>query len=157
LQTGQIETIWQGIPKKGFMRRMNVQKIPTTLHVVAAALITRDGDVLMQRRPPTKQHGDLWEFPGGKVEPDEESAAALARELLEELGIVIDPRSFGFVARAVDTEAQIGIDLFVCRDWTGEPQCLEGGAIAWFTPTAVLDLPMPPLDLPLAKALLAAI
>jgi 8-oxo-dGTP diphosphatase len=37
--------------------------------VVAAALIDADGRVLLQRRPPGKQMADLWEFPGGKIEP----------------------------------------------------------------------------------------
>ena len=125
--------------------------------MVAAALIDPAGRVLMHQRPRTKQHGGLWEFPGGKVEPGEAPAAALARELGEELGIAVWPAVFTFVASAADAGDALQIDLYLCRAWTGEPRCLEGEAIGWFSPAAILGLPMPPLDVPLAEALLAAI
>jgi len=54
---------------------------------VVAALIERDGRLLVCRRRPDQQHPLQWEFPGGKVEPGEQPEAALARELEEELGI----------------------------------------------------------------------
>lgn len=58
------------------------------LHVVAA--VVRDGDqVLACRRAPHKASAGLWEFPGGKVEPDESPADALRREIREELGVDI--------------------------------------------------------------------
>ena len=57
--------------------------------VVAAALIDAQGRCLMQQRPADKQHGGLWEFPGGKVEPGEAPADALARELAEGARLVI--------------------------------------------------------------------
>ncbi len=110
----------------------------------------------MHQRPLSKQHGGLWEFPGGKVEPGEVPAAALARELAEELGIDAQPDQLIFLATAMDPNGAVQIDLYRCNIWAGEPQCLEGEAIGWFTPEAALGLPMPPLDLPLAKALLAA-
>ena len=55
--------------------------------VVVAAVIERDGRVLIGQRKPGKWHALKWEFPGGKVEPGEAPTAALARELEEELGI----------------------------------------------------------------------
>ena len=54
---------------------------------VVAAIIERAGRVLICRRRPDQSHPLQWEFPGGKVEPGESPAAALARELEEELGI----------------------------------------------------------------------
>lgn len=54
---------------------------------VVAAVIERDGLVLIGQRKPGGRHPDKWEFPGGKVERGEEARAALARELHEELGI----------------------------------------------------------------------
>ena len=57
------------------------------LRFVAAALIVRDGEVLIGQRRPDQPMGSLWEFPGGKIEPGESAQEALARELVEELGI----------------------------------------------------------------------
>ena len=54
--------------------------------VVVAGVIRRGGEVLLARRPPDKPPAGL-EFPGGKVEPGESPAAALRRELVEELGV----------------------------------------------------------------------
>ena len=55
---------------------------------VVAAILEREGRILIGRRKPEQSHPLKWEFPGGKVEPGESPEAALARELEEELGIV---------------------------------------------------------------------
>jgi 8-oxo-dGTP diphosphatase len=54
---------------------------------VVAAIIERDGCVLICQRTAEQSHALKWEFPGGKVEPNETPEAALARELEEELAI----------------------------------------------------------------------
>jgi 8-oxo-dGTP diphosphatase len=57
---------------------------------VAAAVLTRpDGSVLLAKRPRDKVYAGYWEFPGGKVEPGETVAAALKREIDEELGVQV--------------------------------------------------------------------
>jgi 8-oxo-dGTP diphosphatase len=58
-----------------------------SLRLVAAALIVRDGEVLIGQRRPDQPMALLWEFPGGKIEAGESAEEALARELDEELGI----------------------------------------------------------------------
>src|SRR4029453_4817586 len=57
------------------------------LRVVAAALFDAQGRVLIAERPAGKHMAGWWEFPGGKVGPDESDAQALVRELREELGV----------------------------------------------------------------------
>jgi 8-oxo-dGTP diphosphatase len=57
------------------------------LRFVAAALIVRDGEVLIGQRRADQPMASLWEFPGGKIETGESAEEALARELTEELGI----------------------------------------------------------------------
>ncbi|EEX0647584.1 CTP pyrophosphohydrolase, partial [Escherichia coli] len=54
---------------------------------VVAAIIERDGKILLAQRPAQSDQAGLWEFAGGKVEPDESQQQALVRELNEELGI----------------------------------------------------------------------
>ena len=59
---------------------------PAAVRVIAA-VIQRGDQRLICQRPPHKRHGGLWEFPGGKVEPNESDESAARRELAEELGV----------------------------------------------------------------------
>jgi 8-oxo-dGTP diphosphatase len=125
--------------------------------VVAGALQRADGRWLMHQRPPGKHHAGLWEFPGGKVEPDEMPQESLVRELAEELGIrskagACEPVGFAEGGAAAGGEALV-ILLYTLTHWEGEPAALEGGAVGWFTPDEALALPMPPLDVELARRL----
>ena len=65
--------------------------MPTSITVVVAGILQRDGAILICRRRADQPHALKWEFPGGKVERDETPIAALQRELQEELGIDSDP------------------------------------------------------------------
>jgi len=110
-----------------------------------------DGRILMHRRPLEKHHGGLWEFPGGKVEPGEFPAHALARELAEELGIVLDPAELSPVRFAQSDRATgdrpIVILLYSATRWDGEPRALEAGAVIdWFDEQGLALLNKPPLD-----------
>lgn len=137
----------------------SLEKNPTAMLVVAGALRRSDGLWLMHRRPEGKQHGGLWEFPGGKVEDAEKPPEALIRELQEELGITIVIDTPEPVANAEETSPsgliRILMQLYTSRDWFGEPQALEGGQINWFEPAEIRKLPKPPLDVALAEQLFA--
>ena len=125
------------------------------LEVVAVALIDDRGRTLLQQRRADRQHGGLWEFPGGKIEPRETAIAGLIREIAEELGIAVQQRDLAWLARAEDAAAGLVISLYTCRRWTGALQCLDAAAIGWFAPADMLALLLPPLDRPLAEALKA--
>ena len=135
----------------------------TFIPVVAAALIDHVGNVLMQRRRKDAMHGGLWEFPGGKLKPSETAEQALLREIEEELGILLDVGDLVPLCFASDPALPPGardphvILLYTVRTWRGEPQCLAGEAIGWFAPEQLGTLAMPPLDVPLAAALLRSI
>ncbi len=130
---------------------------PTMLNVVALALLDGAGRVLMQRRPEARAHGGLWEFPGGKVEAGEGAAAALVREIAEELSITIEEADLApltFAASPGDEKARpLVLLLYTCRRWQGEPVPEPGAELEWLHPEALGALAMPPLDVPLAAAL----
>lgn len=114
--------------------------------VVAAALIWREGRLMILRRPEGKPLAGYWETPGGKLEPGEAPETALARELFEETGAVvraIRPR------HAMTVPGEHG-DLFILFYDTelvsGEPRSLEGGEIAWVLPSEMQDYNFLPSD-----------
>ncbi|QIG55301.1 (deoxy)nucleoside triphosphate pyrophosphohydrolase [Altererythrobacter sp. BO-6] len=127
--------------------------------VVAAALTDGFGRWLMHRRPFAKQHGGLWEFPGGKVEVSEKPTESLVRELQEELGIIVNGSELAPLifaqSEAETSQNSIVILLYRIEAWQGEPQALEGEGIGWFTPDEVMELDKPPLDVELAARLFA--
>lgn len=99
---------------------------------VVAAVIERDGLILIGQRKLRGRHGLKWEFPGGKVEPGEESREALARELREELGIEarigeeIERYDFSYSAGHVTR-----LIFFHVVEFAGEPVNLDFAQIAW--------------------------
>ena len=126
------------------------------LLVVAAALIDSNKRVLIAQRPPGKQLAGLWEFPGGKVDPDERPEDALIRELREELTILTLRENFEpltFASHAYDNFHLI-MPLYVCRKWEGCPQSAEGQNLAWVNARELHCYKMPAADMPLIEPLI---
>ena len=123
--------------------------------VSAVALIDVDGRVLLAQRPEGKSMAGLWEFPGGKIEPNETPEAALIRELEEELGIstwqsCLAPLTFA--SHSYDS-FHLLMPLFACRKWERTPQPREKQALKWVRPNDLRSYPMPQADIPLVAML----
>ena len=111
---------------------------------VVAAVVERDGRLLLCRRPAHKRHGGLWEFPGGKVLPDETLGEALQRELAEELQLELE--SIGEqVGRHRDPGSPFVI-YFVEVSAAGEPISLEHEQIEWVAPRELDRVDLAPSD-----------
>ena len=126
------------------------------LIVAAAALIDGKDHVLVQQRPPGGALGGLWEFPGGKLEPQETPVSALVRELHEELAIDVDACDllpFAFASEP-SGERDLLLLLYLCRRWAGSPRPLYASAIQWVRPSQLASLVMPPADRPLVARLI---
>ena len=126
------------------------------LLVVAVALIDSDNRILIAQRPEGKQLAGLWEFPGGKLDPNERPEQALIRELREELGIEVKDSCLApltFASYAYE-EFHLLMPLYVCRRWEGVVRPLEGQALKWVHARDLRHYPMPPADEPLIPALI---
>ena len=119
--------------------------------VVAAAVVERDGRVMLCQRLPHAHNALKWEFPGGKLEPGESPEAALARELKEELGIAV---AVGRVRDAVYhryADRDVLVLFYGCGILSGEPETVECNAIAWAAPGEMAGYDFAGADLAFVK------
>lgn len=127
---------------------------PTIL--VSAAVLYRGSTVLLSQRKKGSHLADLWEFPGGKVEPREDPRHALARELDEELGIAV---TVGDVVEATfhcyaDVDKAILLLFFevTLAEGSPEPYAKDVAAVKWATAEELDPARFPAADGPvLAK------
>ena len=96
--------------------------------VAVGILIDDAGRVLVTRRAPEAHQGGLWEFPGGKVEDSENILAALARELREELGVLVEATEALMELEHDYGDQRVRLDVHRVTRWSGEPRGLEGQA-----------------------------
>jgi 8-oxo-dGTP diphosphatase len=118
--------------------------------VAAAALVRADGRLLLQQRPEGKPMAGLWEFPGGKVEAGESPQGALVRELLEELGVVLDERdleAFAFASHSYES-FNLLMPVFMIERWQGDVTAREGQNLVWVSADEIRNYPAPAADLP---------
>jgi 8-oxo-dGTP diphosphatase len=107
---------------------------------VVAAVIERDGRILIAQRKSTGQHALKWEFPGGKVEPVEAPEAALVRELEEELAIrARAEREIMRYEYQYPGRSPILLIFYSVTKFTGEPENLDFEQIVWVTRASLRD------------------
>ena len=120
---------------------------------VVAALIYRDDRFLICQRPAHKARGLLWEFVGGKVEPNETREAALVRECREELGITVAADSLYMELVHEYPDLTVHLLLYNARIAEGVPQKLEHNDIRWMTVEEIDDFPFCPADVEILERL----
>ena len=126
----------------------------TPLIDVAVAIVrARDGRLLMAERTARQLGAGFWELPGGKIELGEAPAAAAARELHEETGVVAE--ALRPAARYVHAYRQrsVRVHAYVVDRWHGEPVGREGQRLAWVDPRSPSVGPV----LPALERMLAAL
>jgi 8-oxo-dGTP diphosphatase len=123
------------------------------VEVVAAVIERPDGSFLLAQRPKGKVYAGYWEFPGGKVEPGEALAAALARELHEELGIDVEIAHRWIVRDYTYAHASVRLNFFRVRAWRGELHAKEDQQLAWQQASTVDVAPLLPANAPVLRAL----
>ena len=120
---------------------------------VAAALIFREGRLLITQRHATSHLGGLWEFPGGKCEAGETFEACLVREIREELGVeILVGALFAEVTHAYP-EKTVRLKFFWCTLAKGEPQAVDCAAVRWVEKGELAGFDFPAADAQLLEQL----
>ncbi|POA20179.1 hypothetical protein C1886_09930 [Pseudomonas sp. FW300-N1A1] len=122
------------------------------VHVAAAVIRDAGGKILIARRADAQHQGGLWEFPGGKVEEGEAVQVALARELHEELGIVVTAARPLITVHHDYPDKQVLLDVWEVSAFTGEPHGAEGQPLAWVTGRELGNYEFPAANQPIVAA-----
>lgn len=131
---------------------MQTASAPVVL--VSAAVILEAGRVLLTQRKSGTHLAGAWEFPGGKVEPDEDPRDTLVRELAEEIGVTATAGEIVEATFHRYPSKSVLLLFYEARLSPGspEPRALEVAAVRWARASELLDELFPPADLPvLAK------
>lgn len=120
---------------------------------VAIAVIHREDKLLISQRMPEDSFGGFWEFPGGKLCEGETMEVCLAREIQEELGVLIEVGSKRMVISHRYPGRLIRLHCFDCRLLEGEPRPLECAGWKWVGPEELSGFTFPPASAPLIQQL----
>ncbi|KPK12604.1 MAG: hypothetical protein AMJ68_01660 [Acidithiobacillales bacterium SG8_45] len=124
-----------------------------TVPVVAAVIEDRSGSILLARRPDDKHQGGKWEFPGGKIEPDESAFDALVRELREELDIVVTAATRLIRVPYRYPDKRVSLDVWQVQKYKGTPHGREGQALRWVQRSDLATQNYPPANRAIVAAL----
>jgi A/G-specific adenine glycosylase len=136
-------------------RPVLVERAPIPHYTVTAGVIERHGQILITQRPPDGLLGGLWEFPGGKINPGEDLASCLRREICEELGVEIHVGDQFGIYRHAYTHFRVTLFAFCCHlSETRQPQALQVHDLRWVVPGELGDFPMGKIDRQIASRIL---
>lgn len=108
---------------------------------------------MLAQRPEGKPYAGYWEFPGGKVEPNETVHAALVREIQEELGISVT-QTYPWVTQVFTyPHATVKLHFYRVTAWQGEPHPQEGQNFSWERAESVRVVPVLPANGPILRGL----
>lgn len=105
------------------------------IQVVAGIIVKNtagnERQVLLAKRNAKQHQGGLWEFPGGKVDTNEDHFSALQRELQEELGITIQNSQFFQEIKFDYSDKQVALNFYLISEYTGNEHGAEGQPLEW--------------------------
>ncbi|MCG9893151.1 MAG: A/G-specific adenine glycosylase [Thermosynechococcaceae cyanobacterium MS004] len=108
-----------------------------------AVIWNSHGQILIDKRPQSGLLGGLWEFPGGKVEPNETIPECIAREIQEELGIQVEVGEHLITLDHAYTHFKVTLSVHHCRHLSGEPQPIECDEVKWVSLGDLDQYPFP--------------
>lgn len=126
----------------------------TLVHVAVGVIFNHKQEVLVALRSQHRHQGNLWEFPGGKLEGNETTEQALRRELWEEVGIQV------LVAQPLMTthhqydDKTVYLDVWEVSQFAGQAYGREGQPIQWLLPEQLLQLAVPAANRAVVEAVI---
>ncbi|HWR24331.1 MAG TPA: (deoxy)nucleoside triphosphate pyrophosphohydrolase [Feifaniaceae bacterium] len=122
--------------------------------VTAAIIRNEKNEILICQRGPGGSCARLWEFPGGKREPNEDLKACLVRECREELNVEIGIDRFFFETVYAYPEKTVRLFFFLARILKGEPELKVHADMVWEKPERFSAYPFCPADAPILERLM---
>lgn len=123
------------------------------VQVVVGVITNNAGEFLLAQRPADVHQGGLWEFPGGKQEPGEDVWHALNRELIEELGLIVN-KARPFIRLFYEyPEKSVVLNVWLIQEWEGMPYGKEGQLIQWCSRNNLHEVEFLPANEMIVKAL----
>jgi 8-oxo-dGTP diphosphatase len=122
------------------------------IHVAVGVIVDTHHRILITQRAQAAHQGGLWEFPGGKREPGESLATALARELREELGLDIGRTTPLLEIHHDYGDKAVLLDVHMVWDFSGEPRALEGQPMVWVAAQDLSHYAFPEANVPIVAA-----
>ena len=122
------------------------------IHVAVGLLVQRD-QVLIAKRLPHQHLAGYWEFPGGKIEPGESPRMGLDREILEELGVVVDAAEPFLQVRHSYPEKVVLLDCWLVSRFSQQPEGRDGQEIRWVPIDRLSEFEFPPANVEIAEKL----
>ena len=127
----------------------------TLIHVAVAVIVNEQKQVLIALRQAHQHQGNLWEFPGGKVELGETTEFALLREVKEELGLEIVKATPLIEIRHDYQDKSVLLDVWSTCEFEGEAKGLEGQTIRWCPIEELTEFDFPAANQTIIKAIQA--
>ena len=113
--------------------------------------------ILIDRRLPEGEMAGFWEFPGGKIEPDEDAIACIKRELREELAIEVEVSDHLITIDHEYETLRVSLIVHHCTHISGEPQTIACSEIRWVTVEELDHYQLPAANYQIVDALKACV
>lgn len=130
------------------------ETIQTGIHVAVGVLVNKAGEVLLALRHQHQHQGGLWEFPGGKVEPEETVMEALVREFREEVRLEVAAADPLLTVSHDYGDKRVLLDVWRIHEWQGEAHGSEGQILQWVPVAALVDYDFPAANESIVRHLL---
>jgi len=123
--------------------KKEMKKIKPLQDIGLGLVFNKNGELLIDRRLETSSMGGMWEFPGGKKKPNECIEETIARELKEELGIIVKVGAKLLSFDHAYTHKKLYFTVHFCEWISGQPKPLASQNILWVSPEKLFDFPFP--------------